>query len=100
LGLPLKRHCQRRYQISDYREIAEIGIIGKKIIPGLRIEKTCGVMSGSRPFVESDDFVIRPSSKDSVSFTAGISSPGLSAAPAIARQVILYQGSNQAGCQG
>jgi glycerol-3-phosphate dehydrogenase len=56
----------------------------------LRIEKTCGVMSGSRSIcVETDDFVIRPASKDRrFIHVAGISSPGLSAAPAIARQVI------------
>ena len=68
----------------------EIGVIGKKIIPGLRMEKTCRVFSGSRPIcVETDDFWIAPSSKDPRFINvAGISSPGLSAAPAIARQVV------------
>lgn len=70
----------------------EIGIIGKKIIPSLRLEKTCSVISGSRSIcVETDDFVISPSSKDERFINvAGISSPGLSAAPAIARQVISF----------
>jgi glycerol-3-phosphate dehydrogenase len=70
----------------------EIGIIGKKIIPSLRLEKTCSVISGSRSIcVETDDFVIAPSSKDERFINvAGISSPGLSAAPAIARQVISF----------
>lgn len=70
----------------------EIGIIGKKIIPNLRLEKTCSVISGSRSIcVETDDFVIAPSSKDERFINvAGISSPGLSAAPAIARQVISF----------
>ena len=57
-------------RLVTIEKFAEIGIIGKKIIPGLRIEKTCGVMSGSRSIcVESDDFVIRPSSKIHVLFT-------------------------------
>jgi glycerol-3-phosphate dehydrogenase len=68
----------------------EIGAIGKKIIPNLRMEKTCRVFSGSRPIcVETHDFWIAPSSKDQRFINvAGISSPGLSAAPAIAHQVI------------
>jgi glycerol-3-phosphate dehydrogenase len=70
----------------------EIGIIGRKIIPNLRLEKTCSVISGSRSIcVETDDFVIAPSSKDKRFINvAGISSPGLSAAPAIAREVISF----------
>ena len=49
-------------------------------------------MSGSRSIcVESEDFVIQPSSKDRrFIHVAGISSPGLSAAPAIAREVISF----------
>ena len=79
-------------RLVTIEKFAEIGIIGKKIIPSLRIEKTCGVMSGSRSIcVETDDFVIRPASKDRrFIHVAGISSPGLSAAPAIARQVISF----------
>jgi glycerol-3-phosphate dehydrogenase len=54
------------------------------------MEKTCSVFSGSRSIcVETDDFWIAASSKDQrFIHVAGISSPGLSAAPAIAREVI------------
>ncbi len=77
-------------RLVTMEKFEEIGIIGKKIIPSLRMEKTCRVFSGSRPIcVETEDFWIAPSSKDQrFIHVAGISSPGLSAAPAIARQVI------------
>jgi glycerol-3-phosphate dehydrogenase len=67
-----------------------IGEIAKRIVPGLRVEKTCSVFSGSRPIcVETGEFWIAPSRKDQrFIHAAGISSPGLSAAPAIAREVI------------
>lgn len=67
-----------------------IGAIAKRIVPGLRVEKTCGVFSGSRSIcAETDDFWIAASSKDQRFFhVAGISSPGLTAAPAIAHEVI------------
>jgi glycerol-3-phosphate dehydrogenase len=79
-------------RLVTVEKFEEIGTIGRKIIPSLRMEKTCGVMSGSRSIcVETEDFVIRPSSKDRrFIHVAGISSPGLSAAPAIARQVISF----------
>jgi glycerol-3-phosphate dehydrogenase len=71
-------------------QFEHIGIIAKRIIPGLKMEKTCSVFSGSRSIcVETDDFWIAASSKDQRFINvAGISSPGLSAAPAIAREVI------------
>ena len=77
-------------RLVTVEKFEEIGIIGKKIVPSLRIEKTCRVLSGSRSIcVETDDFVIAPSEKNPRFINvAGISSPGLSAAPAIARRVI------------
>jgi glycerol-3-phosphate dehydrogenase len=77
-------------RLVTMEKFEEIGVIGKKIIPGLRMEKTCRVFSGSRPIcIETDDFWIAPSSKSRRFINvAGISSPGLSAAPAIAHQVV------------
>ena len=77
-------------RLITMEQFAEIGVIGKKIIPGLRVERTCSVFSGSRSIcVETEDFWIAPSRKDQrFIHVAGISSPGLSAAPAIAQQVI------------
>jgi glycerol-3-phosphate dehydrogenase len=71
-------------------QLEQIGIIARKIIPDLRIEKTCAVFSGSRSIcIETDDFWIAASSKDQRFINvAGISSPGLSAAPAIAQEVV------------
>lgn len=79
-------------RLVTIEKFEEIGVIGKKIVPSLKIEKTCRVLSGSRSIcVETDDFVIAPSEKNPHFINvAGISSPGLSAAPAIARRVITF----------
>jgi glycerol-3-phosphate dehydrogenase len=79
-------------RLVTIEKFEEIGVIGKQIIPSLRMEKTCRVLSGSRSIcVETDDFVITPSEKNPRFINvAGISSPGLSAAPAIARRVIAF----------
>jgi glycerol-3-phosphate dehydrogenase len=68
----------------------EVAIIAKKIIPGLRTERTCFVFSGSRSIcVETDDFWIAASSKDKRFINvAGIASPGLSSAPAVAHEAV------------
>ncbi len=67
----------------------EIGKIGKKLIPGLRLEKTIMTLSGSRPIdIETDDFVIKYA-KDNKHFinVAGMQSPAIASAPAIAIEV-------------
>ena len=77
-------------RLISMEQFEKIGVIAKKIVPSLRVEKTCSMFSGSRSIcVESNDFWIAASSKDQrFIHVAGISSPGLSAAPAIARGVI------------
>ena len=77
-------------RLITVEQFEAIGVIAKRIIPSLRTEKTCSVFSGSRSIcVETDDFWIAASSKDErFIHVAGISSPGLSAAPAIAYEVI------------
>ena len=77
-------------RLITMEQFEQIGTIAKGIIPSLRTEKTCGVFSGSRSVcVETEDFWIAPSSKDQrFIHVAGISSPGLSAAPAIAQEVV------------
>ena len=66
-----------------------IGKIGSKIIPNINMEKTELILSGSRPIdIETNDFVIRYG-KDNKNFinVAGMQSPALSCAPAIALEV-------------
>jgi glycerol-3-phosphate dehydrogenase len=77
----------RLINIEKFEEVAKIA---KKIIPALRTERTCLVFSGSRSIcVETDDFWIAASSKDKRFINvAGIASPGLSSAPAVAREAV------------
>lgn len=73
----------RLITIDDIKLISKIGL---KIIPTLNMDKTCKVISGSRAIcVETDDFFIKFASNNANFINvAGIKSPGLSAAPAIA----------------
>jgi glycerol-3-phosphate dehydrogenase len=77
-------------RLISMEQFEELGVIAKRMVPGLKMEKTCSMFSGSRSIcVETDDFWIAPSSKcQRFINVAGISSPGLSAAPAIAHGVI------------
>jgi glycerol-3-phosphate dehydrogenase len=77
-------------RLINMEKFAEVATIANKIIPGLRMEKTCMVFSGSRSIcVETDDFWIAASSKDKrFIHVAGIASPGLSSAPAVAAEAV------------
>jgi glycerol-3-phosphate dehydrogenase len=77
-------------RLITMEKFEEVALIAKKIIPGLRTERTCFVFSGSRSIcVETDDFWIAHSSKDERFINvAGIASPGLSAAPAVAHEAV------------
>jgi glycerol-3-phosphate dehydrogenase len=77
-------------RLVSVQKFEEVAIIAKKIIPDLRTERTCFVFSGSRSIcVETDDFWIAASSKDKRFINiAGIASPGLSSAPAVAQEAV------------
>jgi len=77
-------------RLITMEKFEEVATIAKKIIPGLRTERTCFVFSGSRSIcVETDDFWIAPSSKEKrFIHVAGIASPGLSSAPATAQEAV------------
>ncbi|CAT04699.2 Glycerol-3-phosphate dehydrogenase [Mesomycoplasma conjunctivae] len=66
-----------------------IAQIGHEIIPNLDIEKTEIVLSGSRPIdIETDDFVIRAAKLNKKFINAaGMQSPAIASAPAIAIEV-------------
>ncbi|AKU79791.1 type 2 glycerol-3-phosphate oxidase [Spiroplasma turonicum] len=68
----------------------EIGKIGKKLVPSLNIDKTSMTYSGSRPIESTtDDFWIKPSHSDCCFINvAGMKSPAIASAPAIADYVI------------
>jgi glycerol-3-phosphate dehydrogenase len=77
-------------RLITMEKFAEVATIAHRIIPGLRMERTCMVFSGSRSIcVETDDFWIAASSKDKrFIHVAGIASPGLSSAPAVAGEAV------------
>jgi len=77
-------------RLISMEKFEEVAMIAKKIIPDLRTERTCFVFSGSRSIcVETDDFWIAASSKDKRFINvAGIASPGLSSAPAVAHEAV------------
>ena len=77
-------------RLITMEKFAEVATIAKRMIPGLRMERTCSVFSGSRSIcVETDDFWIAASSKDKrFIHVAGIASPGLSSAPAVAAEAV------------
>jgi glycerol-3-phosphate dehydrogenase len=77
-------------RLISVEKFEEVAMIAKKIIPDLRTERTCFVFSGSRSIcVETDDFWIAASSKDKRFINvAGIASPGLSSAPAVAHEAV------------
>jgi len=76
-------------RLIDFNYLKLLQKIGKKIIPKLDTTRICALTSGSRPICqETDDFIINYA-KNNQNFinVAGIKSPGLTAAPAIALQV-------------
>jgi len=58
-----------------------------KSVPGLNIRENIRNFAGVRAIADTDDFIIRESSKGFFDL-AGIKSPGLSAAPAIAEELV------------
>ncbi|QHX35681.1 glycerol-3-phosphate dehydrogenase [Spiroplasma sp. TIUS-1] len=67
-----------------------IGDIGKKLIPSINMNKTCMTLSGSRPIEPiENDFWIKPAKDDNYFINvAGMKSPAIASAPAIADYVI------------
>lgn len=67
----------------------EVRIAAGKLVKNIPFEKTITVFSGLRAESDMEDFIIEESSADGFFNVAGIKSPGLSAAPAIGRDVAL-----------
>lgn len=76
-------------RLIDFKQLKPIQKIGNEIMPTLDMTRITKLISGSRPISEeTDDFIIEYA-KNNQNFinVAGIKSPGLSSAPAIALQV-------------
>lgn len=85
-------------RIIDPAIYDKIGEIGKTIFPEIPMEKTVTTYAGSRPIeTEHDDFWIKPAASDDHFINvAGMKSPAISSAPAIADYVIeLIEKANQ-----
>ena len=68
--------------------LSDILVAAKKSVPCLTTREVITSFAGLRAHCDKDDFIIEPSKKNERFFNvAGIESPGLSAAPAIAQYV-------------
>jgi glycerol-3-phosphate dehydrogenase len=72
---------------NDYSALKEILEQAKISIPTLTLSSLIRVFSGTRPASDKGDFIIEESSLSGFIQAAGIESPGLTSAPAIAERV-------------
>ncbi|ATG97796.1 type 2 glycerol-3-phosphate oxidase [Mesoplasma lactucae] len=85
-------------RIIDPKVYDEIGEIGTRMFPEIPMDETITTYAGSRPIEpENDDFWIKPTKTDDHFINvAGMKSPAISSAPAIADMVIdLLQDANK-----
>jgi len=62
--------------------------LGRRFVPSLREDDVISSFAGVRPVSESGDFIIGPTAVEGFINCAGIQSPGLTAAPAIAEMIV------------
>lgn len=60
----------------------------RRVVPGISERDCIAEFAGLRAVVDGDDFIIAPSSQKGFINCAGIQSPGLTAAPAIAERIV------------
>ena len=85
---PTARETQDRYDVSTTYEGAEqVFNFISKICPSITERDTITEFAGLRPVSNTDDFIIGPTNINGFINVAGIQSPGLTAAPAIAEHV-------------
>ena len=69
--------------------LAEIAAAGRKSVPSIDLRQSIRNFSGVRATTSEEDFIVRPSRHSPhMLHAAGIKSPGLSAAPALARYAV------------
>lgn len=67
---------------------AEVFEAVRKLVPGISPRDCIAEFAGLRAAVDGEDFIIAPAEQPGLLHVAGIQSPGLTAAPAIARQTV------------
>lgn len=90
LDWKVDRNFKQKTMLIDLKINDQIAKIGKRIIPDLDMNKIVKIIAGSRAInYETNEFIIdyADNKKDFIN-VAGIKSPGISAAPAIAKKVI------------
>lgn len=70
------------------KNIQEIIVAAKRSLPNFDLRKVITTFAGNRPAPSNDDFIIEESAIKGFINVAGIESPGLTAAPAIAPYVV------------
>lgn len=76
-------------RVVTMKQMDSIAAIGQKIVPGLKMSKTELIYAGSRPIdIATNDFVIRYATGNNHFINAaGMQSPAIASAPAIAKEV-------------
>lgn len=71
------------------KSLKAVDELARRSVPGLRLDQTIRTFAGLRATPEGGDFLIYPSEKNpGFIHAAGIESPGLASAPAIARRLL------------
>ncbi|ONN27410.1 ferredoxin [Thermosipho affectus] len=80
---------EKKYDLSTTRDgLDEVYVKSKKLVPKIDISYTIKTFAGLRPETKEKDFIIGPTKVWGFVNVAGIRSPGLTAAPAIAKYVV------------
>ncbi|NOZ24394.1 MAG: NAD(P)/FAD-dependent oxidoreductase [Planctomycetes bacterium] len=66
--------------------------LARRLVPELRQDDMISAFAGIRPTTETEDFIIGPTAVEGFINCAGIQSPGLTAAPAIAEMIVAIIG--------
>ncbi|MFN8441126.1 MAG: NAD(P)/FAD-dependent oxidoreductase [Caldilineaceae bacterium] len=80
--------AERSELTTSFAGAAEVFASIKRIVPGLSERDVIAQFAGLRAAADGDDFIIGPTAKRGFINVAGIQSPGLTAAPAIAKMVV------------
>lgn len=86
---PTAHDTEKRNELTtSFAGSAEVFSAVKRIVPGISERDVIAQFAGLRAAADGEDFIIGPTTKRGFINVAGIQSPGLTAAPAIAQMVV------------